>query len=149
MNPDDFLVLAVRLSASSGESERRTAISRAYYAVFHKARVLVEGCGIVCPPTAEVHDKLARCLQNAQDADLAMIGDKLNMFRSVRNTADYRLNEPKFGNSQFVALQLAMARETADALAASPPFGPPCGSMRATCSSLPYLELIDRQEIAI
>ncbi|MCI0357412.1 MAG: hypothetical protein L0211_02880 [Planctomycetaceae bacterium] len=119
MKPDEFLVLAVRLSASSGEAERRSAISRAYYAIFHAARLVVEDCGVVRPSTAEVHDKLAKCLQNGRDVELAMVGDKLNMFRAARNSADYRLNDQSFTNGKFVALQLAMARETADSLAAS------------------------------
>jgi len=116
MKPEEFLVLAVRLSASPGEAERRSAVSRAHYAIFHAARLAVEDCGIVCPSSAEVHDKLAKCLQNAGDADLAMVGDKLNMFRAVRNSADYRLHDQRFTNGKFVALQLASARETADAL---------------------------------
>ncbi len=116
MKPDEFLVLAVRLSASPGEAERRSAVSRAYYAIFHTARLVVEDCGIVCPSSAEVHDKLAKCLQNSGDADLAMVGDKLNMFRAVRNGADYRLHDQRFTSGKFVALQLASARETADAL---------------------------------
>lgn len=119
MIPDEFLVLAVRLSASSGEAERRSAVSRAYYAIFHRARLLVEDCGVVCPATAEVHDKLVKCLSNAHDANLTIVGDKLNMSRTARNSADYRLNDQSFSSAKYVAIQIALAREMADSLTAA------------------------------
>jgi hypothetical protein len=65
MSPDDFLALAARLSASSGEAERRSAVSRAYYGVFHIARQVIEACGVTCPESAEAHDKISKCLQQS------------------------------------------------------------------------------------
>jgi uncharacterized protein (UPF0332 family) len=116
MSPDDFLVLATRLSASPGEAELRSAVSRAYYGLFHTARLLIEACDVSCPESGEAHDKIAKCLQNSQSPDVAAAGSKLNSFRTVRNHADYRLSDERFKNAKFIAIQLAIAREIADAL---------------------------------
>lgn len=116
MTPDEFLVLATRLSASTGEAELRSAVSRAYYDVFHAARLLIEDCGVACPESAEAHDKVSKCLQNSQHANIVATGDKLSSLRTARNRADYRLQDTRYGNPNYVAVQMAIAREIADAL---------------------------------
>src|SRR5688572_18367436 len=116
MNPDDFLTLAMKLSASAGEVERRSAVSRAYYGVFHLARLRLESCGLTCPESAEAHDKISKCLQHAGDNDLAAAGSKLHSLRTARNHADYRLSDPRFADAKFIAVQLAIAREIFDSL---------------------------------
>lgn len=116
MKPDDFLVLAIRLSAGAGQAELRSAVSRAYYSVFHQARLLVEACGVICPVSGEAHDKVAKCLQHAGDPVLDTAGSKLTSLRVMRNDADYRLNDQRFSQSAFVGIQIAIAREIADVL---------------------------------
>lgn len=119
MSPEDFLILAIRLSASSGQAELRSAVSRAYYSVFHQARLLVEACGVACPESGEAHDKVAKCLQHARDALLDAAGSKLNSLRGMRNDADYRLSDLRFAQPSFVAIQVSVAREIADVLRAA------------------------------
>ena len=116
MNPDDFLVLALKLSAGAGQAELRSAVSRGYYGVFHLARLFVDGCGVTLPESAEAHDKVAKCLQHAGDPLLDAAGSELNSLRSMRNAADYRLGDGRFAQARFVVVQLAKARQIADAL---------------------------------
>jgi hypothetical protein len=116
MKPDEFLVLATRLSAHSGEADKRSAVSRAYYALFHTARLLIEACDVACPESAEAHDKISKCLRNSQDQSLMAAGDKLSTYRTTRNQADYRLGDPRFTDARFIAFQLAVAREVFDVL---------------------------------
>jgi uncharacterized protein (UPF0332 family) len=110
MNPEAFMVLAVKLSGSSGEAERRSAVSRSYYGLFHCACLLVEECGVVCPESAEAHDKVAKCLQHSGDAAIDAVGKELNSFRTVRNQADYRLTDVRFTDAKFIQIQLGVAR---------------------------------------
>lgn len=120
MSPDEFLVLATRLSAGTGEADLRSAVSRAYYGLFHRARLLLEACEVTCPESAEAHDKIAKCLQNSQSPNVAAAGSKLHSFRTTRNHADYRLSDARFQNAKFIAIQMAIAREIADALRVEP-----------------------------
>lgn len=120
MSPDDFLVLATRLSAGAGEAELRSAVSRAYYGLFHSARQLLDECDVICPESAEAHDKIAKCLQNSEIPNVAAAGSKLHSFRTTRNHADYRLSDARFQNVKFIAVQMAIVREIADALRVEP-----------------------------
>jgi len=49
MSGRDFLPLAQRLAAGPTEAEWRTAVSRAYYAAFHVARLLMTDLGFAVP----------------------------------------------------------------------------------------------------
>jgi uncharacterized protein (UPF0332 family) len=115
MNPDEFLDLAIRLSSAAGEAERRSAVSRAYYGVFHASRVLIEACDVIVPQSAEGHRVVIWCLQNSLDADLETAGRKLDSLRTIRNQADYRLGQRDFADAQFIQLQMQRARAVADA----------------------------------
>jgi len=116
MNPRDFFTLAERLVAESTESAQRSAVSRAYYAVFHEARMLVESCGFRFASTAETHSKLIYCIMAANDADLDFVGQKLGSLRTIRNTADYDLGITNFASSSFAISQLQVARLSFEAL---------------------------------
>ena len=49
MAPREFLDLADELLDGSGEASWRSAVSRAYYAAFHTARLLLIHCGFLIP----------------------------------------------------------------------------------------------------
>ena len=49
MNWRDFLVLAGRLGGGAAEAEWRSAVSRAYYAAFHVARLLLSDLKFTIP----------------------------------------------------------------------------------------------------
>jgi hypothetical protein len=113
MNPDEFLDLAMRLSNAPGEAERCSAISRAYYGVFHAGRVLIETCDVVVPQSVEGHRV---GLQNSRDAELQTAGRKLDSLRTIRNQADYRLDQRDFADAKFIQLQMRRARDISDAV---------------------------------
>jgi uncharacterized protein (UPF0332 family) len=57
--------LANRLSLEADEASLRTAVSRAYYGVFHIARRLVMGFGVDLPRHNEhKHSRIQQCLIN-------------------------------------------------------------------------------------
>jgi hypothetical protein len=112
IHPRELMVLAEWLAARPGEPEGRAAVSRAYYAAFHVARMLVEeGCGIILPGGPEVHKKLQFCLEQSQDAALMKIADRLQSLRDQRNRADYKLTDSKFASPANVQGQLKSARD--------------------------------------
>src|SRR5688572_7204239 len=117
MNPDEFLTLAIKLSSSSGEAERRSAVSRAYYGAFHQAKVLLEACEITIPNSENIHSVIVRCLQHSGDMEIEVAGRKLDSLRSERNDADYRLADRRFQNPKFIQIQVTSARQVSDAVA--------------------------------
>ncbi|MBY0524193.1 MAG: hypothetical protein K2R98_12385 [Gemmataceae bacterium] len=92
MNPRDLLDVAGELCAGSGEAEWRTAVSRAYFAAFHVARLTLDSVGFDVPRGEAAHAYLWLRLSNAGQVDLAEAGRRLNDLRSQRNWADYNLN---------------------------------------------------------
>lgn len=116
MQGKDFLNVAIRLSGAATEADWRSSVSRAYYGAFHEAHTLIEECGVTLPKTAEAHDKLQWCLQQAPDNVLARAAEKLNSLRAERNAADYDLDSRKFGHRLTALLQLKIAQEIVDAL---------------------------------
>lgn len=94
MNALDFLAVAGEWAVGSREAEWRSAASRAYYAAFHVARELLEGCGFVVPTAEPAHSYLWLRLANAGQPDIQAAGNKLRELRRYRNWADYDLRVP-------------------------------------------------------
>lgn len=119
MNPEEFLVVADHLASQPSEASKRSAISRAYYGVFHLARELIESCGVKVARSAEGHGVVLRCLQNCGMEKLARAGSMLDSLRSIRNKADYDLAStaftPKAAETHIgIAKQLAQQVRQAD-----------------------------------
>ena len=91
MKPHDFLDLAEALALGDGEAEWRSAASRAYYAAFHVARLLLENAGFTVPVAEQAHAYLWLRLSNCGHPDVQMAGEDLKKMRGVRNEADYDL----------------------------------------------------------
>lgn len=89
MDETGFLDVADDLSSGSREADWRSAISRAYYAAFHKARWLLRRNGFTVPRGDQAHAYLWRRLSNSGHPDVNRVGQSLNEMRGVRNTADY------------------------------------------------------------
>lgn len=100
INPEDLLDLAKSLHGQAKESEayRRSAISRYYYAMYHKVHSILEqepldynkGC----------HENLIKYLKNEAQHDephdfriLVRLAESLRQERDRRNNADYQLDE--------------------------------------------------------
>jgi uncharacterized protein (UPF0332 family) len=102
MNWRDFLLLATRLAAGTTEAERRTAISRAYYAAFHVARRLLTDLNFVVPRADRAHQFLVFRLSNSGESAVEQIGRDLETLRRLRNRADYD-ETPAFSQPQAAA----------------------------------------------
>lgn len=88
----DFLVLAEKWVQAPTEAEWRSAVSRAYYGVFHQARNLIRDLGFVVPRGDQAHAYLWLRLSNSLHAQLQLAGSELNSLRRERNRADYDLD---------------------------------------------------------
>ena len=91
MLPRLFLALAEELALADGPAACRTAISRAYYAVFHTAQRFLERMGFH-QPKRDPHTVLQQRLQNSSDADIAFVGARLAQLHHERVQADYYLD---------------------------------------------------------
>ena len=94
MHGRDFLWLARVLVARNEEAAWRTAVSRAYYAAFHTARVLLAGCGFDVPRSDQAHAYLWLRLDNSGHEELRTAGDALQLLRQNRNWAGYDMHRP-------------------------------------------------------
>jgi hypothetical protein len=91
MNPRDFQSLALKLAAGATAAERRTAISRSYYAVFNTAAEALRGLGFAVGKGAAAHREVHRCLANSGNNEVELIASELADLHTSRNHADYRL----------------------------------------------------------
>jgi uncharacterized protein (UPF0332 family) len=120
IQPRDFLAQAERLLASDLEVDRRSAVSRAYYAAYHLAKNLVtEKCGVVLSKTADSHQAVQRCLTNSQRSQLRTAGSRLESLRGERNCADYNLTDPRFAIPDAAKFNVEVAKGIFDVIAAA------------------------------
>ena len=87
----DLLRLAEKLCLGTTEAEWRCAVSRAYYAAFHRGRDLLQSLGFEVPRGELAHAFLWRRLQSCGNPLLGLAGSELNQLRGQRNRADYDL----------------------------------------------------------
>ena len=87
---DDFLRLAVRQARSPKEATRRTAISRAYYAVYHAASAFIRRKGLHPAASRLTHEIVWKILTADPDPNRAAVGVRGDLLKKVRVDADYR-----------------------------------------------------------
>ena len=114
MNPIEFVELANTLLANPREAAQRSAVSRAHYGAFNCASALIESCGFAFADSAETHEKLLWCLDHSQDRELKEVRVRLHTPRRIRNAADYDMDDRRFADRQFVAIQVETARNVVD-----------------------------------
>jgi hypothetical protein len=88
VNFREYLLLARTLVGGTSEAEWRSATSRAYYAAFHVARLLLLDLGFRVPQADRAHGYLWLRLSNAVHADTMTAGSRLGLLRRQRNWAD-------------------------------------------------------------
>jgi uncharacterized protein (UPF0332 family) len=93
MQPSDFLNLAYKFINSTDEAERRTAISRAYYYVYHYIKT-----NLVDSDINLAHDVMIRCFEEARIENQKMdefeeLGEALSNLKTDRVFADYKLHK--------------------------------------------------------
>jgi hypothetical protein len=86
----DYLTLAQELSESPDEAEKRSAISRAYYALFNSSREVVDKYAIEVDETDPgSHSKIWTALINNGDKTLRFVGTTGSSMKHERVKADY------------------------------------------------------------
>ncbi len=105
----DYLVLAERSAApDADEATLRTAISRAYYAVYHRASTYVRDNALVLARSRLTHQRVWEAfagVNDARHAEVAVRGDRL---RRLRTLADYHNPFPgDLGNMTYAATREA------------------------------------------
>ncbi len=93
---------------SSKEAELRSAISRAYYAAFCKARnYLRDRRHLILSQGPEAHSEVQDTFQVSPDRRLKEIGENLNRLRTFRNRADYNDVFSGLNNTTILCIGLA------------------------------------------
>lgn len=93
IEPADLLREAQTLlnAVDDNEVRRRTAVSRAYYAAYHGAKVVAEAAGYRDDGKTSVHAQLGRYFQTSPDRKRKRIASMLKDLRNLRVRADYYL----------------------------------------------------------
>src|SRR5262245_46696533 len=108
MLPQAFLLLAEQLAAAGGPAECRSAVSRAYYAVYHVGEQLLHRMRFE-RPKRDYHVVLQRRFLVSGDAEVIRIGSDLGDFHQERIQADYRMDDhfPENKNNAIAAVKKA------------------------------------------
>lgn len=96
MNPAQFCEIAGFLLAAKPTEPAaiRSAVSRAYYALYHVVAGRLLAAGIQLPvKRSECHELVYRILSGAHGEELKTIAISLNDLRHHRNRADYELDD--------------------------------------------------------
>jgi hypothetical protein len=118
MNPRDFYILAIQLSNGLTAAERRSAVSRSYYATFNTAAELLRQMGFPIGKGAAAHGEVQHCLANAGEPILSEVAASLGSLHTVRNQADYQLDRgdvKRPANAQAAALKAGLLIQKLDA----------------------------------
>jgi len=123
MNPRAFHILADALAHGRGPAEFRSAISRAYYAVYLVAVETLATTGWRISKGPAGHADVQRCLSNCGDRAIEKIGSDLSDFRRTRNLADYEPGDKAVEVQAKALFYVEMARimiQTLDACREEP-----------------------------
>ena len=120
IDPNDILAVAILLSKQNTEATDRSAVSRAYYCVYHHGmRVAEEKLPPVDPekPSKGCHQQLNDRLREGKKSKWQKVAYKINVLRKARVTADYHLRAPASAIDANIAIQRARtALKALDAL---------------------------------
>jgi len=115
----DFLGVAERLSQTADEADRRTSVSRAYYAAFGAALEWRQGCRYFgARRDGTDHERLWEEFRESDDDDEREVGELGYRLRRRRNLADYHARIDGLGD--MVDDSLDDARELRTLLGALP-----------------------------
>ena len=99
MNGRDFLATARHLAGRNGEADRRSEVSRAYYAAFHAARDLLTALRFQTPRADKAHNYLYVRLNNCGERRVQDAAFRFDNLRGLRNQADYDVRRPLLSNA--------------------------------------------------
>ncbi len=93
MNPREFCTVAGVFAARGEAAACRSAISRAYYSLFHVVLDFLVAHHVKLPKNRpESHKLIFRLLFNCGNGDLRLVASALNDLRGQRNDADYEMS---------------------------------------------------------
>jgi uncharacterized protein (UPF0332 family) len=92
MRWDEFLNTAERLALGATEADWRSAVSRAYYGLFHYLREVLLAGGLNLGAGGACHFNLYAGLMNCGIAAAARLAPRLDRLREARVKADYNMN---------------------------------------------------------
>ncbi len=116
MAPEAFVHFASQLTVrpTAGPAAFRSAVSRAYYGAYHRARQLLEALGIRCTTgKSNEHMYLQRLLQGSSVAEAVEVGRLLGNLLENRRDADYELAE---ASAETIGLAKACSERAHDLL---------------------------------
>ena len=100
MNGQDFIAVDSSLVASptlgDPEARFRSAVSRAYYRVFHFAVEVLSQYGVSIPQNPEARNQAVLHFQKTRNEIAMEAARRIGDLRTERNTADYKLNNKKY-----------------------------------------------------
>jgi uncharacterized protein (UPF0332 family) len=108
MDARKFHQLASKLASGTQAVEFRTAINRAYYAVYHVGVEILKGMGFQISEGPGGHGEVRNRLYNSNDDEVKKVASQLGTLYSQRLDADYRLyktNVEKQKNAQAAVKQ--------------------------------------------
>ncbi len=112
---DEFIAVATQLLTNQNEARLRSAVSRAYYGVYHTARGFIQSLDVIIPKY-DSHDKLWWCFQEAGEPETRVVANGLNLLRRERNFADYDFDDRRFTTQDTARTLVRLAIEVVDRL---------------------------------
>ncbi|HEY8751336.1 MAG TPA: hypothetical protein VIM11_25360 [Tepidisphaeraceae bacterium] len=109
MDPREFQRLAVQLAASASAAERRTSVSRCYYAVFNVAAEHLRSLKFPVGKGAAAHGEVRLCLINSGVFDLMDAGATLQVLHTARIRADYQMERQDAESGSTASANVATA----------------------------------------
>lgn len=109
MQGKDFLEVAKTLIRSKFEASLRSAISRAYYALFNSAAQFLMDLGFSIDKGPGVHGTIRDRFYHSGTEQLIDFAQTLDELRTRRNKADYDMISKEFQNQAMCVLNVAGA----------------------------------------
>jgi len=109
MKGEEFLEVGKALLRMKSEAAQRSAISRAYYALFNEATQLLQAWGMTVSQNPSGHAEVQNRFFNCGVMSGADFGRDLKELRSKRIQADYNMAAKDFQNQNYCALLVAKA----------------------------------------
>ncbi|HZY84519.1 MAG TPA: hypothetical protein VFE78_06795 [Gemmataceae bacterium] len=117
MGGREFLQSARHLLADPSEANWRSATGRAYYALLHEGRAVLDRWGFPLPPRESIHAFVRRHFAYPVHPDLGQVDNAFDDLSRWRNQADYHLGTLGLFASAALAHQaVALARSRIDLL---------------------------------
>jgi uncharacterized protein (UPF0332 family) len=113
-----FIALAQALKNASGNDPAaiRSAVSRIYYGILHKALGIIEHFDKPVLRETGHHQFVQKVLMNCGHADLRLAGSLLKDMHDERCNADYKISQTKYEDTKFAESVFLLADQVIELL---------------------------------